>query len=395
MIKRICKDIKKCTGCGACAQICPANSIKMAYTPAGFLEPIIDESCIECFRCQKVCPVNTPVDLYPMQDAWLANSLDKNILLQNSSSGGLGYELARTTVDNGGVAFGAAFAEGCKTVYHKMVTETNQIVSLCGSKYIQSETLQTFVEVKRLLKTKSLVLYVGTPCQIAGLRNYLGSDNVENLFTVDFMCHGVISTKIFNDYIDTLGLERPIKELNFRKKTTGYNLDCGLFVKDTNGKEFLTEWLTSSLGLAFVGNIINRESCSTCTYATSNRVSDITLADCVSLELTEEERHNGASLVVVNSKKGKVLLKSAADHISIREIEIKRINTLLHFVAPTHPHKNKKAVFRALGKMDYELLSSKYFTEYKAKISVYYILRRIKRKLGRMLHRMLKKGEKV
>lgn len=51
-------DSEHCTGCAACANVCPVGSISMVEDEAGFFRPkIAAESCKQCNKCMNVCPV--------------------------------------------------------------------------------------------------------------------------------------------------------------------------------------------------------------------------------------------------------------------------------------------------------------------------------------------------
>ena len=190
---------KKCCGCNSCAQSCPKQCISMSEDNEGFLYPSVDTNlCVECHLCEKVCPVlNISSGQYPIS-CYAAKSPDEQIR-KESSSGGIFSLLAQKIIENDGVVFGAAFNKKWEVVH--CYTETLEgLNSLRGSKYVQSKIGNAYEQVKTFLKNGRLVLFSGTPCQIAGLKTFLRKD-YENLITLDFVCHGVPSPGVFRWYL--------------------------------------------------------------------------------------------------------------------------------------------------------------------------------------------------
>lgn len=190
---------KKCCGCNSCAQSCPKQCISMSEDNEGFLYPSVDTNlCVECHLCEKVCPVlNISSGQYPIS-CYAAKSPDEQIR-KESSSGGIFSLLAQKIIENDGVVFGAAFNKKWEVVH--CYTETLEgLNSLRGSKYVQSKIGNAYEQVKTFLKNGRLVLFSGTPCQIAGLKTFLRKD-YENLITLDFVCHGVPSPGVLRWYL--------------------------------------------------------------------------------------------------------------------------------------------------------------------------------------------------
>ena len=183
-----------CCGCTACISICSQQCIVMRRNEEGFLYPqVLNESCVHCGLCLKVCPIlqTEGWGKYDFREAWGVTTKDNNILL-NSSSGGLFTALAETVLAENGCVFGAAFADDYQTVCHVMVENREKLSMLRGSKYIQSEMGNCYIAVKEQVKNDRKVLFTGTPCQIDGLRRFLGTDS-DKVFFVDVICHGVPS----------------------------------------------------------------------------------------------------------------------------------------------------------------------------------------------------------
>ena len=386
MIDRIAADPLKCTGCGACAAICPTENIIMDYSREGFLMPSIGTKCIDCKLCQKRCPANKPVELHPMLEAWAASSVDKAEILNGCTSGGVAFELSREVIDRGGVVFGACFSEDCLTVHHCAANELDQLQKFKGSKYIQSEPRNCYQETKTALKEGKVVLYTGTPCQIAGLYSFLGKE-YENLFTMDFMCHGIMSTFAYQSFLKSIKLHLPIKKITFRSKEQGYCLESPIIITDSKECEYRSPWIQSLLGIGFANNLLSRESCSICQYASCKRAADLTVADFIDTSNSEEENRSGVSLVTVNTKKGGEMLYNIEKNLEIRALDLDFIKTYKHFAAPAEKHKNRDAFFDQIDSLPYNVLAQKYFTPYEPCFSI--------SKLGKKLIKKMRKIAKI
>lgn len=211
-----------CCGCTACASICPRNAIRMVADDEGFLYPIVDEQkCISCDLCEKVCPeVNKP-NIKTNLAGYIVRNKDKDVLF-NSSSGGFYTALCEWIISHNGIVYGAAF-DSAFNVRHISATTIEQCVAFRGSKYVQSNLTEIFPKVRQDLRKGLLVCFSGTPCQIAGLRNYLRKD-FDNLILVDFVCHGVSSPMLWDEYKKVIESKYHslIIKTNFRSKRYGY-----------------------------------------------------------------------------------------------------------------------------------------------------------------------------
>lgn len=195
----ILNDISKCSGCHACYNICPMHCITMQADNEGFLYPIIDSNlCIECGRCKNKCPINNIYNGNTIGKAYSCYSKN-DLIRENSSSGGLFTLIAEYIISRGGIVFGVAFDEKLN-VHHISVDNKEDLAKLRGSKYIQSSIGNAFKEVKDNLDKNRIVLFSGTPCQISGIKAYLGKE-YDNLFLQDIICHGVPSPKVWQEYL--------------------------------------------------------------------------------------------------------------------------------------------------------------------------------------------------
>ena len=315
----------KCCGCGACVQKCPKNAITLVEDEEGFFYPTINiKKCINCGLCKKVCPfINyNENEKKGFPKAYAMKNKNKKDLLK-SSSGGIFSVLAKYVLNQNGVVFGAAY-DSKKRVNHIYIEDEKDLYKLQGSKYVQSNILNTFVETKRFLDSNRLVLFSGTPCQIKGLKNFL-SKEYDNLITCDLVCHGVPSQKLFLKYLSYLSKKnnKNIKSYEFRnKEKKGWGLTAKVVLENSRSK-----FINSDFD-PYYSNFLDcntyRESCYNCKFASTIRTSDITLADywgVLSIHNNFYDK-NGVSLVLVNTTKGLELLDSFKEKVEFIETNL-------------------------------------------------------------------------
>lgn len=298
-----------CCGCGACSNACPKECIIMKADTEGFLYPQIDESkCVNCGKCRKVCPFLGKKNEPTVQGSYAAisnNDADR----QKSSSGGVFALFAKTIIKDSGVVVGTRMSQDFKTAEVIAIEDINELEELMGSKYVQSNTGKIYQVVKKYLEANRKVLFTGTPCQVTGLKNYLGKDYNE-LFCVEIICHGVPSPKLWKKYVEHM-------EARYNAHMTRVNFRC----KDKSWREFgINETYGDKVYFAFketdpymqmfLKNYSLRESCYSCKIK-GHSDADITVGDFWGIEdyLPNMNDDKGTSLIIVKSKKGNILLE--------------------------------------------------------------------------------------
>ena len=220
---------QNCTGCSACANICPRGCIRMTADEEGFLYPKVNEEmCMDCGLCENVCPMQHKPQQHELLAVYGAKNNDDAVRF-TSSSGGMFTLFAEFVLKQGGVVVGAALDEQL-AVHHVLVDSLADLPKLRGSKYVQSKIGKIYSEVRQILRAGRKVLFSGTPCQIAGLKRYLVKPS-ENLLTVDVVCHGVPSPKVYQKHLRELAQEagEPVVQVKFRDKAKGWKHGETLF----------------------------------------------------------------------------------------------------------------------------------------------------------------------
>lgn len=296
-------DKKDCTGCSSCYNVCVHQALSMQPDKEGFLYPVIDvDKCKECSLCEKACPVLNEDKLYDNDPAPSTYALcAEDSICQRSSSGGAFSLLAMLFINRGGVVFGAAINSN-NEVYHTSITSIDELDKLRGSKYVQSTLGYSYREVREILQKGRLVLFTGTPCQIAGLKRFLRKP-YPNLFLVDIFCHGVPSP-LFLHKTSSILSDRGYdvtKSLIFRDtKTWKCQQSYGNHVVKYNSPDDI--YLQSFLkGLNF------RESCYRCPFAALPRQGDISIGDFWGIgrwKLFGHDTTHGVSCILINNSKG-------------------------------------------------------------------------------------------
>lgn len=347
-------DKIKCTGCTACMSICGKHCISMSEDEEGFLYPVVDkDNCVDCGLCEKICPVLNPFEEKKNEPRCLAGRSKQEDIVEKSSSGGLFSVIAQSVLNEGGVVVGAAFRQDW-SVHHIIIDSPDKLGLLQGSKYVQSNLEDVFVQVKKKIKEGRKVFFVGTPCQVAGINHFIGKN--ENLLTADLICHSSPSPKVWKEYLETItkkyGGINSISRLTFRDKSLGWRKYSLLVtIKKNNSEVVLTHGDTNSnlYMRGFSQGLYNRPSCSQCPARNFKSGSDITLGDCWAVEKyypQYKDDEKGLSVFLLNSEKGFQTfekIKKEVDFFVMRyeEVEPRDMHASLTRSTGFHPNREK------------------------------------------------------
>lgn len=338
--------IQKCCGCQACRNICPQQCISMEADNEGFLYPKIDYAkCINCNLCSKVCLLNASDANRNNNDVLVMAAKSKNEKDRlASSSGGMFTILAESILSKGGIVYGVSFSSDFAKVKHTRIDTKEDLYKIRGSKYIQSEINLSYQQVKKDLINDKLVLFSGTPCQIAGLSLFLGR-KYGKLFLVEIICHGVPSPLLWQNYIKEIArkYQNPIENVNFRSKRNGWKrfivsqeLGLNYLFIPKNEDPFL---------LMFLRDYCLRPSCYECVAKEIEVMADISLGDFWGIDDFDSSFNDGkgTSLVIVRSQKGAELLSFSDDKfIAVKsDIDFVRKNNPAIFKSASYSSKRK------------------------------------------------------
>ena len=315
----------KCTGCRACYSICPHHAIVMRPDKNGFPYPAIQKKeCVECGLCRDICPVIHVSASVPPKSCFVAETLNRE-LHKASSSGGVFGELAISALGQGGFVVGCGWDYNTIKARHIIVEDEKQLAQLFGSKYVQSDLGNTLVETKRLLDSHKKVLFSGTPCQIAGLKSFLGKE-YDNLLTVEVICHGVPSPSVFERYKKESEKKHKavLIDINFRAKDHVYEGDyISLKFKKTTVKSKRKD---DSFFKSFVQNFILRKSCFNCCSNDGKSGADITIGDFWGIQKIIPGYHAyGHSAVIIRSENGMQAWNEIKQGLLFKEMSYKDI----------------------------------------------------------------------
>ena len=321
--KRICVHTE-CTGCMACESACTHAAVKINKDLMGFMYPVKDQLlCVNCGLCEKVCPNHTLPQFSKAKEAYVATAVDNDERL-SSTSGGLASLMARYVIRKGGVVYGCT-SQDASHVRHIRIDKDDDVALLKGSKYVQSDMRGIMASVKEDLQKGLQVLFVGTPCLVAGLRTMLRKP-YDNLIAVDFVCHGVPSQQLLTDIV---GKEKgPIngKKIDFRFRDEDGKSHYGIKITDENGQcEHKETYPKSRYISGFLGGMYYRESCYQCHYAKGERVSDITLGDYWDKECQFNGVSHGKdclSMMLLNTPQGAAFVESLKQNIRMQKVSV-------------------------------------------------------------------------
>ena len=340
-----------CTGCSACMNVCPVDAITMDYNKEGFLVPLVDnDKCIDCGECKEKCPAlhtryenkNTPKIFAVMAE--------DDIRLK-SSSGGVFTLLAEEILDQGGLVCGAAFDDEFR-LSHVITDSKSELEPLKNSKYMQSNIDYAYREIKNALDSGKKVLFTGTPCQVAGVKSYIGED-YDNFYAVDILCHGVPSELVFRKYVEEVSVKHTgkvsaLKDIKFRNKDFGWN--CKTMHMEFEGcdKPYdKSEEGGDMFEYVYHKNLMLRKSCSDCKFAAYPRQGDISMGDYWGITKLDSSMNDrkGTSIVFVNNDKGMRLFSWVCDNFKkFREMNVKP-NRIKNRIKPELPANRQRDRF--------------------------------------------------
>lgn len=377
-------DKTKCSGCTACYSICPKKAITMQSDIEGFLYPQVNQDkCINCGLCDITCPyLNRKEKSFDLRRCFAAYNTDE-YERSISSSGGIFILLAKRIIDENGVVFGAAF-DDLFLVHHVGVDTIDNIKSIIGSKYLQSRMENTFQTVKDYLKNGTKVLFVGTSCQIGGLRAFLKKE-YNNLICVDFICLGVPSPKVWKDYLETFFKDEKLEFVNFKNKDLGWHQFSLNIV--TNKRNYCKNGRQTYFFAGYFKHLYSRPSCSKCIFKEGNRDSDITISDCWGYThiAPEMDDNKGLSSIECHSQKGQELFDAIKDNLVWKDTKIEDVimyNSNYCCSAPIG--KNRADFWKDYDRLEKIKLFKKYCSPEKVGL-----LRKIKNKIKEIMKKVL------
>lgn len=331
-------DRRTCTGCFACVAACTQNAISVEADHLGHLYPVIlQERCVGCRKCVKSCPVCNDLRFSMPNSAYAAWSLDMADR-KTSASGGAASVFYQYALETGRWICGARYDEKCRVI-HTVSRDPASIAAYKQSKYVFSDSMEVFEEIKTLLNRGERVLCISLPCKIAGLLCYLGKA-YENLITVDIVCHGTPSQKNLTDHIRHVAPNQTDLWINFREDN-----DFVFSVKREQQVHYRKSGRRDTYLAAFLEGLNYRDSCYCCSYAKAERISDLTICDFWGLgqELPFDHPYTGSiSAVLINTVQGKQFFEGCRDHLFAEERpvwEVIKGNAQLNAPAKEHPQR--------------------------------------------------------
>ena len=357
----------ECCACSACVHACPKQCISLTPDEEGFYYPKIDKNvCINCGICEKTCPVEHPTYNNTPSPRVYAALINDEKERKKSSSGGMFYAIACWIIEQGGVVYGATM-DDYHQVYHIGVETKDNLSLLRGSKYVQSALNDTYVAVKKNLQNDRWCYFVGTPCQVAGLKSFLRKD-YPKLLTSDLVCHGVPSQWLFVHHIAYL-------EKKYKGKVSDYQFrdnekwgGCEIFnLTNPKGKVKSIKhpsYVLSPFLYSFMYAMTYRYSCYDCKFAKIPRQGDITLADYWGVKnfFPEIKSEYGVSLVLINTDMGGMVLRHIDAIIDFKESNLNDgVKYNANVIGTTKKHPNRDFAYKKVKEKGYNAVACTIF----------------------------------
>lgn len=336
---RLCEK-SVCTGCMACYNACVNHAIDLVVDELGMLRPNFRaDLCKDCGSCENICPM---LDVHPGHSplaAWALytrNEADRN----TCTSGGVSTAFARRVIEKRGVVFGALYSREGVPVIHS-ASDMESLEPFKGSKYVYCFPGTTYRDVEKVLQQGKLCLFVGTPCQVDGLRHFLKRDD-DHLILVDLICHGTPPNRYLDSYVRSLHVPKSRKyKVEFRGR---HNFHLSVYLDDDT-MVYSKKMEVDMYFRAYIQGLIHRQPCYACRYAREKRISDMTIGDFWGLQKGALEGYDGKiSVALVNTEKGNNFLSDVMPsfHAEKRTVEEATAgNPQLH--CPSLAHKDREA----------------------------------------------------
>lgn len=315
-MKTVCAH-DKCAGCMACVDACPKKAISIRDNLKSYNAVIDQTVCVECNICHSVCQENHP-SKQVMPIKWYQGWASETVVRAMGSSGGLATALSQSFIQDGGIVWGCTFAHG--QFIFRQATALGELKTFSGSKYVKSNPRGSYSEILKSLMAGKRILFIGLPCQVSALRNFVGEKLESDLYTVDLICHGSPSPRVLELFLKQFGYElSQLKDIRFRKKAhfQTYEIEYGT----ENYKSIAVNGVTDRYLISFLNCLSYTENCYSCNYAKIERVSDITLGDSWGSLLPKKEQRNGISLILCQTQKGLKLIENSRVHLE--DVDIK------------------------------------------------------------------------
>ena len=383
-----------CSGCGACSIVCPTNCIEMSNNSEGFYYPTINASqCVNCNKCRNNCPsINSSRQGQSSPDVYAFVNKNKNVI-KASSSGGAFTAFSEYIIRNGGVVFSCVFDSKFNAIFDR-AESIEELAKMRGSKYVESKAWIVYADVKEELANEKLVLFVGLPCQVAGLLSTLSEEYKKTLITIDLLCHGVPSHGLFEAYIEMVTAQKgQIIDYSFReKKYWGWgNWGRYNYKKGDRIKEKKTLVANDYYYSLYFKENNYRESCYTCSFAKLPRISDITIGDCWNEgELAPMiDNIDGVSLILLNTDVGRRLYDEIKDDNQSFLVPLeKAINNNGTISNPTTRPQERDSFYKDVNELGFEKAAQKYtHLKYVFPVVARYIPKGIKKKIKKLIKR--------
>ena len=362
MKQKLYQKKEECCGCSACAQICPQKCIHMIPDAEGFCYPRIDESkCVHCNACARVCPLKNQANGIRATAAYAMLHHDEAYRLQCTSAGAFEV-ICKNFCQNMPCAVFGVIMDSDFRVKHTEVTDLQDIRVFRKSKYVQSDMQDVYRQVRMRLAEGRRVVFSGSPCQVDGLKHFLKTDN-DRLLTVDFVCHGVPSQRVFDKYTESISQKHgsPLSQIEFRHKVptdSGWNC-LGMKYVFANGDTQEDLYPPCAYMEGFLTQLYIRPSCHYCSYASMERHSDITLGDSWGMDDFSPELSmrvtNGTSLVMMNTDKGARVFENASHEYDLVPVPLDVLpKAQKQLVEPSKPHRCRNRFFRLLRYLSFD-----------------------------------------